>query len=382
MATNPRTSFRGVERGCLVPAAPDVIEPLTLLSPPLFSPQSARLRVRVGRASRPPRSVEPTPRDGYRRRRSGAPFIVEDPSKDPVAVAPRSHDRHTRRWDDRRMALVTPPWASCRSRAYLRDTTRFPCALSRDLGADECRPPARARPPFTRVRPPFWGAYQSLFEARRRSTTSATQTTCEHDPESSVLAGRRPQPPSVCAPSSSRKSVDDVASRASPPCRPRHRFGPLAWDLRRRYRPDASPRSACAGRVGVTERTTRAEGPSEGRVPRKDREARWLRVGACACGATLTTFPSSAASEHSLSPVRAPPREEPTTPDGPTKTHVPKGPREGYRLPAGRSAFHRARSRARSRIAPTWKPEAASHPRRPHAPKGVLDRTLQASRRA
>jgi hypothetical protein len=126
--------------------------------------------------------------------------------------------------------------------------------------------------------------------------------------------------------------------------------------LRRRYRPDASPRSACAGRVGVTERTTRAEGPSEGRVPRKDREARWLRVGACACGATLTTFPSSAASEHSLSPVRAPPQEEPTTPDGPTKTHVLKGPREGYRLPAGRSAFDRARSRARSRIAPAWNP--------------------------
>jgi hypothetical protein len=96
LATNPRTSFRGAERGCLVPAAPDVIEPLTLLSPPLFSPRFARLRVRVGRASRPPRSVEPTPRDGYRRRRSGAPFIVEDPSKDPVAVAPRSHDRHTR----------------------------------------------------------------------------------------------------------------------------------------------------------------------------------------------------------------------------------------------------------------------------------------------
>jgi len=33
-ATNPCTSFRGAERGCLVPAAPDVIEPLMLLSPP------------------------------------------------------------------------------------------------------------------------------------------------------------------------------------------------------------------------------------------------------------------------------------------------------------------------------------------------------------
>jgi len=56
----------------------------------------------------------------------------------------------------------------------------------------------------------------------------------------------------------------------------------------------------------------------------------------------LTRFPSSASSEHPLSPVRAPTREEShADDDGPTEAYVPPAPREGYRHPVDRDAFHR-----------------------------------------
>lgn len=131
----------------------------------------------------------------------------------------------------------------------------------------------------------------------------------------------------------------------------------------------------------MTVRNERAEEPSEGRVPRKDREARWLRVGAGAYGATLTTFPSSAASEHPLSPVRAPNWEEPKPTDGPTKPLVPPTSREGCRLPEGLDAFHRARPRTLGVGSLPLGFAAASHPRRPHARRRACW-TLQASCRA
>jgi len=55
----------------------------------------------------------------------------------------------------------------------------------------------------------------------------------------------------------------------------------------------------------------------------------------------LTTFPSSAAFGHPLSPARLQTMEEPPLAHGPTEASVPTTPREERRLPEDRDAFHR-----------------------------------------
>jgi hypothetical protein len=120
----------------------------------------------------------------------------------------------------------------------------------------------RARPPFTRTATLFGALRTSVFEARRRLTTSATATTCEHfDPDSRLLEGTTAATVFLFSrtaqfPCGERRHASSRAPSDSP--QPRCRFLPLAWVcptamlLRPRDRPTVSrrsvePRLTCTG---------------------------------------------------------------------------------------------------------------------------------------
>ena len=95
---------------------------------------------------------------------------------------------------------LTSPWVFAGSRPFHRPSPT-PVASSPETFADDFRHrrSPRARPLFTRAATLFGALCASVFEARQRLSTSATQlTTCGHcDRSSRFLAGRGPQPPSV-----------------------------------------------------------------------------------------------------------------------------------------------------------------------------------------
>jgi hypothetical protein len=120
----------------------------------------------------------------------------------------------------------------------------------------------RARPPFTRTATLFGALRTSVFEARRRLTTSATATTCEHfDPDSRLLEGTTAATVFLFS-RTARFPLRGTATRVEPRSvrspRPRCRFLPLAWvyptamPMRARDRPTVSrrsvePRLTCTG---------------------------------------------------------------------------------------------------------------------------------------
>jgi len=101
---------------------------------------------------------------------------------------PRPHDPRAS-FDTREppSGALTPPRDFAGPAPWFHGAARFSFALSQDAEADratpcdaDCRRPRRARSPFTRAGPLFGGRHASLFETRRRLTTSATATTYEH----------------------------------------------------------------------------------------------------------------------------------------------------------------------------------------------------------
>lgn len=206
------------------------------------------------------------------------------------------------------MALVTPSWVLAGLAAYGRREPT-PDASSRDATADGVtrRHRLRARPPLTRVCPPFSRVRSAgLFEARRRHNDFCNCiTTYEHYPELRVLAGRRPQSPSGLRGHAASPSRGNRRPRCEPcASHPGHPFAALphlrglVTKMRSSMR---HPAELLTSRVGVAwtcagRRTERRTCPL----------VRWRmapRAGLRAHGATLTTFPSSAPFEHPLSPV-------------------------------------------------------------------------------
>jgi hypothetical protein len=113
------------------------------------------------------------------------PSTDRDPSQIPELTLPDSTSaspvspRMLRTLSD----AITPPWAFSEPTPLHGDADSVRGHVFARNRPTRCAEQLRTRPPFTRAAFPFWGARESLFEARCRLSTSATSTTNGHKPE-------------------------------------------------------------------------------------------------------------------------------------------------------------------------------------------------------
>jgi len=212
----------------------DAIEPLTPLSP-LLEPRVDAPSCVSRRTAEPPRPLLRRPRERPPREMTWDVFCRQGPfvgsggpySPGPVTAPPLLEDDPAPEW---RLSHHPGPWpvsqpmAAANRLPTLLHATPIPTVLPADTSS-ALGPRSLASAPFSRVRS------AGLFEARRRHNDFCNCiTTYEHYPELRILAGRRPQPPSVsrdhAVASLERKPVTTLRAVRVPPRAPLRRFAP------------------------------------------------------------------------------------------------------------------------------------------------------------